>query len=265
MIIQNNVFSAKAYVPYTAALSKLTQSAQRLATGNKFINCSDGSGELGVADRMKINIVGTNAILSTMENAIGYSGTQDEILSHIADIINRMSELAASAVDATKTASDRAALDAEFRALDAEVASIASNSKYNGTALFGTTTTIRIGIESTDIIQFSAINLGNLTFTLMSVGTTTAASAAIADLKTRSGSLAVLRSKTRSHNTRVERALAYTRNYVANLTNSESKIRDVDVALETSEFTKNQVLVSAAQSVLAQLANISQGALRFFQ
>ena len=265
MIIQNSSFTAKAYVPYAKALSNLTSSAQRLATGNKFANAADGSGELGVADRMKLNIVGTNAILSTMENAIGYSATQDDILSHVADIVTRMSELSASAVDSTKTAADRAALDAEFRALDEEVQDIASNSKYNGTALFGSTTSVRIGVESTDVIAFSSIALAALTFVTLSLNATADASAAISALKTRSASLAVLRNRARSHNTRTERALAYTKTYIANLTNAESKIRDVDVALETSEFTKNQVLVSAAQSVLAQLSNLSQGAMRFFQ
>lgn len=265
MIIHNNTISAKAYVPYTQTLSNLNKSAQRLATGERFANPSDGSGELGVADRFRLNIVGTNAILNTMENAIGYSDTQDSILNSVSDIITRMNELAASAVDATKTTADRAALDAEFRALDSEVANYASNSKYNGTNLFGTTTTIRVGTESTDTIQFSAVNLANLTFTKMSVGTATAASAALTALQTRSGSLAVLRNKARTHNARTERTLSFTRDYVANLTNSESKIRDIDLAVETSEFTKSQVLVQAAQSVIAQTNQLSQNALRFLQ
>lgn len=265
MIISNNVIAAKAYVPYSSTLGNLQQSAQRLATGNNFANAADGTGELGVADRMRLDIMGTNAILATMENAIGYASTQDEILSHVSDIIARMSELAAGAVDATKTAADRAALDVEFRALDSEVANYATNAKYNGTNLFGTATTIRVGTESTDTVAFSAVALANLTFVAMSLNTTTTASAALTDLKTRAGSLAVLRNRSRSHNTRVERTLAFTRSYVANLSNAESKIRDVDVAVETGEFTKNQVLVQAAQSVLAQVNQLSQNALRFLQ
>lgn len=264
MIITNNVSAARAYVPYTQTLSNLQKSAQRLATGNKFANASDGTGELGVADRMQLDIVGTNSVIATMENAIGYSSTQDDILSAVADIITRMNELAASAVDATKTATDRSALDAEFRSLDSEIANYALNSKYNGTNLFGTTT-IRVGIEATNTVSFSAVNLAQLTFTKMSVGTVAAASAALISIKGRIGSLAVLRNCARSHTSRVERTLAFTRGYVANLSNAEPKIRDVDLAVETGTFTQSQVMVQAAQSVIAQINQLSTNVLRFLQ
>jgi flagellin len=265
MIIQNNGTASSVYVPYADAISNLQQSAQRLATGKNFASAADGTGELGVADRMKLNIAGTNALIATMENASGYASTQDEILSHVADIVTRMSELAASAIDPTKTAADRAALNAELRSLDTEVAALASNSKYNGTALFDTTTTVRIGTEITDTIQFSAVSLGALTFVTVSLNNVTVASAALISLQGKAASLNILRNRSRSHNARVDRTVSFTQNYVANLSNAESKIRDVDIAKETGEFTTKQVLLQGAQSVLAQMNGISQQSLQFFQ
>jgi flagellin len=265
MIIQNNSVSGRAYVPYTQSISNLAKSAQRLATGNSFANASDGTGELGVADRMRLNITAASSIVSTMENALGFASTQDDIMSAVSDMIARMNELAASAVDATKTTADRTALNVEFRALDAEIANYANSSKYNGLSLFQKSIAIRTGVESTDSVDFSAIDLSLLTFVTLSVTTAANASIALVSLRGRAASLQVLRNMARSNGSRIERTLAISRGYIANLSNSESKIRDVDVATETGEFTKNQVLVQAAQSVLAQVNQLSQNALRFLQ
>lgn len=264
MIIQTNSPSEGAYVPYLSNINNLTKSAQRLATGSKFANVTDGTGDLGVADRMRANILGTNSLVTSMEDVAGYSSTQDEILGHVSDIVARMSELAAGAVDQTKTTADRNALNAELRALDTEIQGLATTSQYNGTNLFGTTQTIRIGVETSDTITFSQVDLATLTFVAMSLNSFTTASAALISLKSRAASVNALRVTSRSQGARIERTLDFTRAYVSNLSNSESKIRDVDVAMETGTFTQKQVLVSSAQAVLAQLNNLSQGALRFF-
>jgi len=265
MIIHNNSLAGRAYAPYTQTISNLAKSAQKLATGNAFANATDGTGELGVADRMRLNILGAGSIVSTMENALGFASTQDDIMGAVSDIIGRMNELAASAVDATKTTADRTALNVEFRALDSEIQNYANASKYNGLSLFQKSIAIRTGVEATDTVDFSAIDLSLLTFVTLSVTTAANASIALVSLRGRAASLQVLRNKARSNNARIERTLGITRGYIANLSNSESKIRDVDIAQETGEFTKNQVLVQAAQSVLAQVNQLSQNALRFLQ
>ena len=265
MLIFANPAAAKAYVPFTDHMRNLTRSAQRLATGDNFANPNDGTGELGIADRMRLNITGTHEIISSLESAAGYAASQDEILGHISDITTRMSELAASSVDQTKTSAERTALNTEFRSLDLEVQELASNSKYNSQALFGTTTTIRIGVETTDTITFSQVNLAALTFVAMSLLSFTTASAALISLRSRATSLTQLRNIARGHHSRVQRTISFSQNYVANLQQAENKIRDVDVAIEMGAYTKQQIQLQAAQSIIAQLNNLSQGDLRFFQ
>ncbi|MDF2550333.1 MAG: flagellin domain protein [Chlamydiales bacterium] len=265
MIIQNNKISGAAYVPYLKSLNNLSDSAARLASGHKSASPSDGTGELGVADQMRRRIQGTQAIVATMENALGYSATQDQVLSNVSDMIARMAELSASAVDTTKVTADRVSLDAEFKSLSNEVTLLATNSKYNGQNLFGTALTIRIGIESTDTASFSAISLGALTFGSMSLINATVASAALSTLKTRAASLASLRNKARSHYGRIERTMDVTQVYLNGLSDAESAIRDVDVAQETSNFMKQQMLMNAGQSVIAQANGLVQSAQRFFQ
>jgi flagellin len=265
MIINNNPVANRSYIPYTSNLKNLERSASRLATGDKFANAADGTGTLAVSDRLKLAVVGTNAMKSGMQNALGYAQTQDDILGQVSEVIARMKELASSAVDTTKTAADRTALNAEFRALDLEVQSLAANSKYNGTRLFETASTIRVGLETTDLVSFSSIELSGLTFVTLSLNSTTDASAAITTLDTRLGSLNAMRVKSRAQHLRVERALTVAQSYAANLENARSTIRDVDLATETANFTKSQVIVSASQAVLAQANSLPQSALQFLQ
>ncbi|MCB1135638.1 MAG: hypothetical protein KDK78_05155 [Chlamydiia bacterium] len=265
MIIYNNPIANRGYVPYQKNLKNLEKSANRLATGDRFANSSDGTGDVSISDRLKLAIVGSGAVVSSMSNAMGYAQTQDDILGQVSEIIARMKELAASAVDTTKTAADRSALDAEFRALDLEVQQMAGNSKYNGTKLFETATTIRIGLETTDLVSFSSIELSGLTFVTLSLNSTTTASAALTTLDTRLGSLNAMRVKSRAQHTRVERALSIAQSYIANWSNARSAIRDVDLATETAEFTKRQVILSSSQAVLAQANSTPQSALQFLQ
>lgn len=265
MIIGNNAIANRSYIPYTINLKNLERSANRLATGDRFANASDGAGNLAVSDRLRLTIKGTNAVVVGIQNAVGYAQTQDDILGQVSEVIARMKELAASAVDTTKTTADRNALDSEFRALDLEVQNLAANSQYQGTRLFETATTIRVGLETTDLVSFSSIELSGLTFVTLSLNSTTSASAALTTLDTRMGSLNAMRVKSRSQNVRVQRALTIAQSYAANLENARSSIRDIDLATETAEFTKNQVIVSASQAVLAQANSLPQTALQFLQ
>lgn len=263
MIVNNNNIANRSYAPYQSNLSNLTRSAARLSTGQKHASVTDGSGELGVAHRMRNNIRGTNALLSAMQDAQGLAQTQDDILANVGDIITRMVELSTSAVDPTKSAADRDALDIEFQTLADEVADVAADAMYNGNRLFETTRTVRVGMEATDIIVLSAIQLSLLTFGALGISTVALASAALVSLESRVTSLAVLRARSRGHASRMERTLDYTRNYIANLSSAESALSDIDVAQETGEYTKTQVAMNVSQAVLAQTNNLPQGALQF--
>ena len=265
MLVYTNTIGDNSYIPYLKNLSNLQSAAKRLATGEKYAAATDGSGELGVAELMSLQIKGTNSLIASMENAEGYANTQDEILGHVADIIQRMTELASAAVDPTKTTADRVALNQEYTLLDQEIEDIAENSKYNGTRLFDTTTTVRIGMDSSDTITFSRVRLSHLSFTAMSITNTTHAQSTLSTLDVRMGSLSVLRSIARSHASRVERMLAITQSYSSNLAAGESAIRHIDLAKETGEFTRQQVVLSASQAVLTQANRLHQTAAQFFQ
>lgn len=264
MLISNNIAN-KTYVHTLSNINNLQKSAERLASGDKYANASEGAGEIGVSDLLRLEISGNQTILNTLQNAGGFAATQDAILGQVAEIADRMYEIAAAAVDPMKSTAERVALNNEFTALSTEVASIAGTSKYNGINLFDNSVSIRIGTDSTDVFSFASVALSLLTFGSMSVGTVTAASAALSTIALRVGSLADLRATARTNNGRVQRTLLYTQDYIANIENAESAIRDVDVAKEASEFARQQVILSAGQSVLSQANGLTQGLLRFLQ
>lgn len=265
MIINNNAIAKNLYTPYTKSINALNRSATRLSTGKKHASAVDGTGDLGVALRMKMNVQGTKSLFSGMQNALGLSNTQDEILGDVADIVTRMQELAAAAVDPTKSQANRNALQSEFTQLSNEVIAVAANTQYNEGAMFGTARTLRIGMETGETMTLSSIALAGLTFAAMSISSVTGASAAIISLRSRANSLNTLRTKARGHAARIERTIGYTTEYVSQLSNAESSIVDIDVAQETAEFIKNQVVISSAQAVISQSNGLTQSALTFLQ
>ncbi|MBB65110.1 MAG: hypothetical protein CMO81_08605 [Waddliaceae bacterium] len=260
MIIGSNTIAASVFVPYIQSLNSLQNSSLKLSTGEKYAPLSSGNAELGIANDFRRKIKGINALISGQEDAKGYAQTQDEILSEVADIIQRMNELATSALDTTKTADERAALNTEFAALDQEVEDLAANSTYNGTRLFETTTTVRIGLETTDTVVFSRVRLSLLSFSNLSVTNTTAAQSAVSRLAERLASLNVMRAISQAQGSRVERTISVSREMVSNLGATESAIRNVDLAEETGEFTRKQVISTSAQTVLASVQRLPSSA-----
>ena len=262
MFIKNNHIANQLYVPYTRNIRSLSKSARRLATGEKIPTAADGGGELGIADRWQQVIRSTDKLIGGMENATGYLATQDELIKQSTEILQRMSELAASALDTTKNTTDRIALDAEFQALENEFSQIYTK-QYNDISLFGRSLDIRIGLEVGDTLRLSTISLAGLTFTTMTLSQLASASAALISLTSRIGSINKMKAKSGNNSNEVNRTLDFTRQFVRNLGNAENYVRNIDIALEAGQFTKAQVVLSASQSILAQANGMSQSALQF--
>lgn len=262
MFIKNNHIANQLYVPYTKSIRALEKSARMLATGEKVPTVADGGGEMGVADRWQQKIRGTEKLVAGMESTSNYLATQDELLRQGVEILERMSELAASALDATKNTNDRIALDAEFQALENEFSQI-HEKKYNGISLFGRSLDVRVGIDAADSLTLSTINLGGLVFTAMTLSQLASASAALISITSRISSLNKLKAKSGNNANEIERTIDFTRQHITNLADSENSIRGVDLAVTTAQFTKDQILLSAAQSTLSQSNGLIQSAMQF--
>jgi len=262
MFVKNNHIANQLYVPYTKNLSNLAQSARRLSTGERVPTLADGAGEVGVADRWQSAIRGTEKLIAGMENAKGLLATQDEVLKQASDIVLRMSELAAGALDTSKNTNDRIALDGEFSALRNEFTQLTLK-EYNGTSLFQRSLSIRVGMAAGATLVISTITLNGLNFAGMTLTQLASASAALISITSRISSLNILKGRAGNNSNEVSRTIDFTRQFVRNLSNAENYVRNIDLAIETGNFTKQQVILSASQSVLAQSNGLIQSGLQF--
>lgn len=265
MFINNNHIANQLYVPYTKTIRSLGRTARSLATGEKIPTSSDGAGEIGVVDAWRQVSKGTGKLIAGMQNANSYLATQDQVLSTATDIIQRMTELTAASLDSSKNTADRLALDTEFQALEVELRDL-SDKAYNGVSLFGRALSVRFDITASGastLVSLSVIDLWSLSFGLdiLSIG---AAQSTLNSLTARLGSLNVMKAKSGQKVNEIERTIDFTRDHINNLSEAENVVRNIDVARETGEFTKKQVILSAAQSVLSQANGLVQSALQFF-
>jgi len=263
MFIGNNGIANDLYVPYTKQLGSLSRSAQKLATGERIPTAAAGAGEVGLADSLTARRKATSKLIDGMSYTLGLMKARDEVMSQAGDIVVRMMELAGSAIDVTKNTTDRMGLEAEIRALEDEFADLAGT-QFNGISLFGNSLTIRIGLSTgLDVFEFSEINLGNMAFADVSVSQLTDAENAIASLKANLGSLNGFRAHVGRQVNHLQGIIDTSRVALNGLQESEAAVRNIDLAKATGEFTREQVVLAAAQNVLAQANGLAQSVLSF--
>jgi len=247
----------------------LKRSLTRLSSGLRINSAFDDAGGLAVSMKLSAAIRRTDAASANAGNSLSFLQTQDGVLKTAGSILDRMSELATLATDATKTTDDRALYDTEFTELEEEMTSLL-NEEFNGIPLFadptGTLTlrTSENGGQTMGITQVDLQNIQSAVITL-DVDTESNATAAVAALDTQIQALAVLRARNGAEQSRVSYAqdiLAVNR---INLEAANSQILDVDIAKESTEFAKQTILAQAGVAMLAQANLSSEVALRLLE
>jgi len=262
MFIGNNPIANSLYVPYTKNLDNLAQSARRLSTGEKVPTASDGPGDAGIADALKGRRDASNRLIEGMSATLGVLKVQDEVTSQAGDMIVRMIELAGAALDTTKSTADRLALDMEFVALQTEFSDLAET-RYNGISIFGVSLSLRLGIVVGDTKTYSTVTLAKITFGTLTLSQLTSANTAIVSLQSRLASFNGIRARVGVNVNSLQNIIDKSRLMVNAFSDSESQIRNIDLALSTGEFTRQQVIVAASQNVLAQANGLAQSVLTF--
>ena len=247
----------------------LKRSLTRLSSGLRINSAFDDAGGLAVSMKLSSAIRRTDAASANAGNALSFLQTQDGVLKTAGSILDRMSELATLATDATKTTDDRALYDTEFTELEEEMTSLLTE-EFNGIPLFsatGSALTLRTsenGVQTMGITQVDLENIQSAVITL-NVDTESNATAAVAALDTQIQALAVLRARNGAEQSRVTYAqdiLAVNRN---NLEAANSQILDVDIAKESTEFARQTILAQAGVAMLAQANLSSEVALRLLE
>jgi len=260
--IVTNSNAVTVFKNYNRAQVGLSSSAEKLATGLRINRASDDSAGLAISETMRIQVKGSNMAMENINNANSFINTADGYLQNVNDILGRMEELAIEYADFTKSGTDKANLSSEFTALKTKAQNImGSGSKYNGADIFtATARTIAINAEGNTetVTGLNPSDAGaNVTTALTSlaietVSTITAANTAVSTMR---GNLGASQSK-------LNYTLIGLENYSEDVSAAEGRIRNVDMAKETTNFSKYQILSQAGLAMLGQANASSQSVLQ---
>ena len=268
MITQNSLSSAG---------KSMSGSLEKLSTGLRINRAADDAAGLAVSEELRTQVRGLAQAKRNAQDGIALLQIAEGAANETSDILQRMRELAVESQNDTLTDTERGYLDQEFTALRSEVDRIAQSAQYNGqtlvdgssTAFGGTSSSssiLHVGANnntSVDQITISidGIDSTDLSISSSSISTSSAASTAMTAIDTAIGSVNNMRSDMGAYVNRLDHAINSLSNQEFNTQDAESRIRDVDFATESTEFTRNQILTQSATSMLAQANTIPQGAL----
>jgi flagellin len=264
MVINTNVSAQSSSRLLSESSSMLSKSLARLSSGSKIISPEDDAAGLAVSMRFDAQINRIGATKNNVGSAISFTQTQDGFLGKVAKALDRMSELSILSQDVTKSDADRTLYDAEFQKLDDYISNVADKD-FNGVSLFSGSTLNVTEDSDGNTFAMNAVNLGASEYTALNslaVTSTTSAASALTAVKSAITQLAEDRANLGANIAR----LNYTNEQLGvlrdNLSAANSRIKDVDVAEESTQFARYNILVQAGTAMLAQANATPQSALR---
>ena len=268
IVINTNTSATNASRLLSSSNANLTKSLARLSSGSRIVSPEDDAAGLAQSVKFDAQISRTKAANINIGNAVSFSQTQDGFLQKVQKALDRMSEIAVLAQDTTKTNSDLSNYAAEFTQLQNYISDITGKT-FNGVSLFGTEG-LAVTIDS-DAATFG-MNTAHLSggtstgvlnaYSGISVSTSTAAASALNNIKTAIQTLANMRAQVGANIQRLNFTSEQLTVLNENLEASNSRIKDVDVAAESTSYARYNILVQSGTAMLAQANSLPQGALR---
>ena len=267
VVINTNYAATVASNNLAASNSMLQKSLNRLSSGSKIVTPSDDAGGLAVSMNLSAAAKRSGAASANIGNAVLFLQTQDGVMKVAAKILDRMSELSIMSQDITKSDSDRALYNKEFTNLAAFVTNSASKD-FNGVSLFSSSS-LGVTIDSEgNTFSMVGIDLSTASYTGATganISTTSAAASALTAVKSAITQLASDRATIGANLARINATTEQLGVLSDNLTAANSRIKDVDVADESAQFAKYNILVQSDTAMLAQANSTPQSALRLIQ
>lgn len=267
MTITSNVQALDAANNLNSAQTRLDKSLARLSSGSKILNAADDAAGIAVSSRLDAQIKRTDAAKSNVQNALSFTQTQDGYMSRIAHALSRMSELSVLAQDETKNDTDRVLYDLEYQQL-ATYISATSTKDFDGVSLFSNNTlTVTLDSDNSASMTMQGIDLVAAMATAVgsNIATTPAAASAIDAVKTAITQLSNDRAIVGSYQTRLNYAAEQLTVGKSNLAAASSNITDVDVANESTEYSRQNILLQSTTAMLAQANQLPQNVLKLLQ
>ncbi|HBT64986.1 MAG TPA: flagellin [Ruminococcaceae bacterium] len=236
MRINHNISAINTFRQYNANTAKAGKSMEKLSSGLRINRAADDAAGLSISEKMRGEIAGITQKIRNTQDGISKIQTAEGALNEVSDMLVRMKELIIQKGNETYGIDESGNINLELTELGNSISSILSGTQFNGTAV-----------------------LGNVTFTTVS------STSSEGDINTGIQQINTARAKFGAEQNRMEHEINNYSTYHENLQAAESRIRDVDMAEEMMEYTKNNILVQAAQSMLAQANQQPMGILQLLQ
>lgn len=275
MVVQHNLTAANTNRQLGITTNGLQKSTEKLSSGYKINRAADDAAGLSISEKMRNQIRGLNKASDNAQDGISLVQTAEGALNEVHSMLQRMSELAVQASNGTNASQDRTALDNEVQQLKTEIERVGTTTQFNkmdiltGEFSSNNEKTLQVGANQDQVITIAISALtgtvGSALDAKVKVGTASAAQSSITIIQNSITNLSALRSKLGALQNRLEHTVANLDNISENTQSAESRIRDTDMAEEMVQYSKNNILQQAGQSMLAQANQANQGVLSLLQ
>lgn len=274
LVINNNIASLNAQKNLSQVTERLGKNFKRLSSGLRIATAADDAAGLAISERLRSTIRSLDQASRNANDAISLTQTAEGGLNEVSNILIRLRELSIQANTGTISADDKDLLQTELGELVEEIDRIAQAVDFNGIALLdGSSTQIEFAIGdgsaagidtisvSIDNIRTSALTDGTTALASIDIGSSGDVSAALLSIDAAITTVNTFRARLGASENRLTSAIGNLANQVESLSAAESRIRDVDVARESADLTRNSIIQQSALSVLAQANLQPQSAL----
>ncbi|MFA6241545.1 MAG: flagellin [Candidatus Hydrogenedentales bacterium] len=267
--INTNVAALNAARTLSRSTGSLNQSLERLSSGLRINRAKDDAAGLAIAEGFRSVVQGTQVAQRNSQDGVSLVQTAEGALSETTNILQRIRELSVQAANGTQSATNRKALNDEVVQLLSQIDDIAQDTEFNGLRVLSAaqTVTLQAGAQQgqTLVISVRGASTRDLGISNVNISSIAGAVAALSTIDAAIESVSSLRSTLGAFQNRLEFTINTLAIQEENSAAAQSAIRDADIARETISFTRNQILVSAGTSVLAQANVLPQTALTLLQ
>ena len=266
MVVQHNIAAMNANRQLGISTNAISKTTEQLSSGYRINKAADDAAGLSISEKMRAQIKGLNKASTNAEDGISLVQTAEGALNETHSILQRMNELATQAANDTNTSIDRNAVQQEIDQLTSEIDRIQSTTQFNTMNLLDGSFTgknLQVGSLSGQKIEISIrnMNASSLNVHELKMSSFQDAGEAMDRIQAAINNVSSQRSQLGAVQNRLEHTIANLDNVVENTTAAESRIRDTDMAEEMVNFSKNNILAQAGQSMLAQANQSNQGVL----
>ena len=266
MVVQHNLSAINTNRQMGVVTNALQKSTEKLSSGYKINRAGDDAAGLSISEKMRSQIRGLNKASDNAQDGISLIQVAEGALNETHSILQRMNELATQAANDTNTSVDRQSIKDEIKQLNEELDRISSTTQFNKQDLLtgGFSGKLQVGAlegQTMDVKISLAVSAKGLKVSAVEVSTNVKAGAAMQSIQDAIESVSKQRSKLGAIQNRLEHTINNLDTNAENTQAAESRIRDTDMADEMVQYSKNNILSQAGQSMLTQANQQTQGVL----